>query len=248
MTFTQPVWFCEETVIELSSVSGMIGMSAVKPMSRRLYSPPVTLPMKRASLPGVWVTTLIAPPMVLAPNSVPCGPFRISTRSTSSRLRFAPIVRARYTPSRYTPTPGFRLKAKSSCPMPRIEADSTDLSPENGAPASRLTLGVRLLSAWISPSARFVRVSELNAVTAIGTSCSFSSRRCAVTTTSDQLLPHRLRHRLRAAQYHERAEERLARVGTRPFRKREIHVGIPPRKNTRKLSNSTLQRRRPATS
>src|SRR5213082_2406858 len=65
-----------------------------------------------------------------------------------------------------------------------MEADSTDRSPENGAPESRLTLGVRLLSAWMSASARLCRASEVNALTAIGTSCSFSSRRSAVTTTS----------------------------------------------------------------
>src|SRR6185437_7155910 len=99
--------------------------------------------MKRRSLPGVCVTMLIAPPMVLRPKSVPCGPFSTSMRSTSSRFWFAPMVRARNTPSRYTPTPGSRLKAKSSWPMPRIEADSTEVSPEKGEPASRFTFGVR---------------------------------------------------------------------------------------------------------
>ncbi len=38
---------------------------------------------------------LMAPPSVLAPNKVPCGPLRISTRSTSSRFWLAPMVRAR---------------------------------------------------------------------------------------------------------------------------------------------------------
>src|SRR5215472_14396551 len=183
MVLAQPVWFCEEAVIELSTLS-VIGISAVKATSRRLNSPPVIVPMNRGVSPGVWVTTLMAPPMVLAPNSVPCGPLRISTRSTSRRFTFAPMVRARNTPSRYTPTPGFRLKAKSSCPMPRMEAESTERSPEKGDPASRLTLGVRLAS-WVTfEMLRLTRVALVNAVTAIGTSCSFSSRRSAVTTTS----------------------------------------------------------------
>ena len=183
MVFAQPVWFCEATVIVVSRLS-VIGMSAVKPMSARLNSPPVTMPTKLGVEPGLCVVTLMAPPMVLAPNSVPCGPFRISMRSMSRRFRFAPIVRARYTPSRYTPTPGFRLKAKSSCPMPRMDADSTDLSPEKGEPASRLTLGVRLVSEWMSVMLRLTSSALLNAVIAIGTSCRFCSRRSAVTTTS----------------------------------------------------------------
>ena len=86
MTVTQPSWFCEEAVIELSNTPGMMGMSAVNATSRRLYSPPVAVAVNRGVSPGVWVTMLIAPPMVLAPNSVPCGPLRTSIRSTSSSV------------------------------------------------------------------------------------------------------------------------------------------------------------------
>ena len=41
------------------------------------------------------VTTEIAPPIVLRPNKVPCGPLRISIRLTSGRSRLAPTLRAR---------------------------------------------------------------------------------------------------------------------------------------------------------
>src|SRR5205814_2073184 len=68
--------------------------------------------------------------------------------------------------------------------MPRMEAESTDRSPENGDPASRLTLGVRLLRAWMSVTPLDRSVSVVIAVMAIGTFWMFSSRRCAVTTTS----------------------------------------------------------------
>src|ERR1700683_892357 len=73
--------------------------------------------------------------------------------------------------------------------MPRIEADSTDRSPENGAPASRLTPGVRLPRAFISVRLRSCMDSAVNAVTAIGTLWMFSSRRSAVTTTSSRAPP-----------------------------------------------------------
>src|SRR6185437_14966689 len=129
--------------------------------------------MKRRSLPGVCVTMLIAPPMVLRPKSVPCGPFSTSMRSTSSRFWFAPMVRARNTPSRYTPTPGSRLKAKSSWPMPRIEADSTEVSPEKGEPASRFTFGVRFERPFTSVMPFAWIVSAVKAVIAIGTSWMF---------------------------------------------------------------------------
>ncbi len=89
----------------------------------------------------------------------------------------------------YTPTPGSRLKAKSSWPMPRIEADNTELSPEKGAPASRFTFGVSFVSARISETPRLCKASAVNAVTAIGTSCRFCSRRVAVTTTSSSWSP-----------------------------------------------------------
>lgn len=73
--------------------------------------------------------------------------------------------------------------------MPRIDADSTERSPENGAPASRLTPGVRLPRDFMSVRLRSCIVSALNALTVIGTLWMFSSRRSAVTTTSSRAPP-----------------------------------------------------------
>ncbi len=82
------------------------------------------------------------------------------------------------------PTPGSMLNAKSSEPMPRIVAESTADDPENGVPPSRLTLGAMPLNAEISATARSFSAVPPNAEIAIGTSCTFSTRFCAVTTIS----------------------------------------------------------------
>ncbi len=47
------------------------------------YVPSVSLVSRRASLPSGLVTYLIAPPIVLRPYSVPCGPRSTSRRSMS---------------------------------------------------------------------------------------------------------------------------------------------------------------------
>ena len=109
-----------------------------------------------------------------------------------------------------------------------MEADSTDLSPENGAPASRLTPEVRLLSAWMSVRLRSISASLVNAVMAIGTFWTFCL--ASLRGHDDLLELLLLRQRLRATEQDERAVERLARVGTDPFRKREIHVLSPSKK------------------
>src|SRR5258708_6592128 len=68
--------------------------------------------------------------------------------------------------------------------MPRIDADSSELSPENGAPPSRLTFGVRFDSECRSVRFLLRKVSAVNAVMAIGTFWMFSLRFSAVTTIS----------------------------------------------------------------
>ena len=65
-----------------------------------------------------------------------------------------------------------------------MEADNTEVSPENGEPVSRLTFGARRVSAPISPMSFDCRVSVVKADIAIGTFCTFCSRFCAVTTIS----------------------------------------------------------------
>ncbi len=71
------------------------GTSTVPRIWNRLNLPTVTSPLKRNSLPGSCVTIEIAPPMVLRPNGVPCGPLSTSIRSTSGRSWLAPTERAR---------------------------------------------------------------------------------------------------------------------------------------------------------
>src|SRR5207253_2486383 len=73
--------------------------------------------------------------------------------------------------------------------MPRMEAESTDRSPEKGDPASRLTFGVRLPRAWMSVTPLDRSVSVVTAVMAIGTFWMFSSRRSAVTRETRYHLP-----------------------------------------------------------
>ena len=70
--------------------------------------------------------------------------------------------------------------------MPRIEADSTELSPENGAPPSRFTFGVSADRRVRSLRPFDCSASAVNAVIAIGTSWTFSLRFCAVTMTSSR--------------------------------------------------------------
>jgi len=60
------------------------------------------------------------PPTVFLPKSVPCGPRRTSTDSTSSVLTTLPVRRGMYTPSMYRPTPGSTLLRPSSWPTPRM--------------------------------------------------------------------------------------------------------------------------------
>ena len=54
----------------------------------------VTEPLAENTSSGALVVIEIAPPMVLRPNSVPCGPRSTSIRSKSTRSRIAPTERA----------------------------------------------------------------------------------------------------------------------------------------------------------
>src|SRR5687767_1859967 len=68
--------------------------------------------------------------------------------------------------------------------MPRIDADSTDVSPENGELESRLTFGVRFVRELMSVTPFARRVSVVKALIAIGTFWISCSRFCAVTMIS----------------------------------------------------------------
>src|SRR5665213_1174906 len=73
--------------------------------------------------------------------------------------------------------------------MPRMYADSTVSDPENGVPASRLTLGAMLLSCERLVAPLCSSVSALMAVIAMGTCCTSSTRLVAVTTISSSISP-----------------------------------------------------------
>ena len=90
---------------------------------------------------------LIAPPIVLRPKSVPWGPFRISTRSTSSRFWLAPIVRGEKYAVEVDADARVEVEGKV------VLADAANrrreyraVAREGRARQSRLTFGVRLLS------------------------------------------------------------------------------------------------------
>ena len=68
--------------------------------------------------------TLTAPAIELRPNSVPCGPFTTSARSTSYIEVMTPPVRPDQMPSTNIATEGSPPMPKSLVEMPRIESAS----------------------------------------------------------------------------------------------------------------------------
>ena len=131
---------------------------------------------------GVSVVMLMAPPMLFLPNSVPCGPRSTSTRWMSVSSRLVPNVRARYTPSTYSPTAGSVVRRKSNCPTPRMKALTCALLPP--VPELKMRFGVTMSSEVTRATSNLSRNSPLRAVIETGVVCRFSSTRCAVTVTS----------------------------------------------------------------
>ncbi len=76
-----------------TSAFSVNGRSTAAVALRRLYSPSSSPERMPNSSPGARVVMLIAPPLVLRPNNVPCGPRRTSTRSTSVEVRLEEAVR-----------------------------------------------------------------------------------------------------------------------------------------------------------
>ena len=70
----QPSRLVRDTANVLSNLSLISGMSTATAASTRLKRPTVNCPLAPNVDAGSRVTTLIAPPMVLRPNRVPCGP------------------------------------------------------------------------------------------------------------------------------------------------------------------------------
>ena len=94
-------------------------LTVVRPMKVRKF-PPVMLVEVETSSVGFLVMKLMAPPTVLRPYSVPCGPRRISTRSRSIVSNSEPGDFATYTPSTYTPTVGSSVTIGSDVIAPRM--------------------------------------------------------------------------------------------------------------------------------
>ena len=125
---------------------------------------------------------LIAPPAVFLPYRVPCGPSRISTRSTSYIAVVRNPGKLANTSSRYVPTPLLLFMLKSSRPMPRMR--NSGVLSVVAFMVDRLgeTLE-RLSGCWIRS---VCSASPLTAVIATPTSCADWLRRCAVTSTSSR--------------------------------------------------------------
>ena len=135
---------------------------------------------------GRFECTTTAPPMVFLPNRVPCGPRRISMRSTSRKSSTLPTERAIYTPSMYKPTPGSVTGVKSVCPMPRMKICAAERLPEEGPDESKTRFGV-MSPSWSEEEIwRYCNSWAVKAETATGASCSPSSRLRAVTMISSR--------------------------------------------------------------
>ena len=86
-----------------------------------LYSPYAISNQPSVSSVGFLVIIRTAPPVVLLPYKVPCGPFRTSTLSISYNLELLAICLDKKTPSTKVPTAGSRVDTDSSCPIPLMK-------------------------------------------------------------------------------------------------------------------------------
>lgn len=87
--------------------------------SQRPCVPASAVAVKARLKVGCFVITLIAPPCVLRPNSVPCGPRSTSTRSMSMKVGGAPVV-ARGTSLAYITTDASSAASGMNEPTPRM--------------------------------------------------------------------------------------------------------------------------------
>ena len=154
--------------------------------SMRPLLPKVPWPVMPNSPVGRLVRTFSEPPMVFLPNSVPCGPRRISIDSKSKKSISEPMLRPMNTPSTITPTAGSKLDSTSWKLMPRMEKK---VALVNAPPESRTTLGATPARSRKSWAKDFCNAVSLNALTATGTCCRFSARLRAVTTISSMTTP-----------------------------------------------------------
>src|SRR5262249_41910648 len=112
---------------------------------------------------GVMVIMLIAPATALRPNSVPCGPFRTSTRSTPSRFMIVPRLLATKALSMYVATLGSEFGWVRSVPMPRRYGVAYE------ALLLYCRLGTRNFKSWVVSILDSARLAAENAWMVIGT-------------------------------------------------------------------------------
>ena len=163
-----------------ASVSSIIDVLIMALNSSCPLSPTVAWTLPPNSPVGLVLITLITPPLVFLPNSVPWGPLRISILSRSKFSITWPELVPIATPSNSTRIFGSNDLSDSLELIPLIviaePLERTDVSPI-------ITFGAKALK---SAMLRIVASSSCSviAVIAIGTSWSDSSLFCAVTIIS----------------------------------------------------------------
>ena len=138
------------------------------------------------SSPGSVVESSIAPPMVLRPNSVPCGPRSTCTFEMSRSCIEPPMALPMYTSSMYMPTPGSTVEVGSVCPMPRMNTCEEELLPASGALLANCRFGTTWSSTSVENICRSSSAAPESAVIEIGVVCRFSSTLRAVTMISSR--------------------------------------------------------------
>src|SRR5690349_22453247 len=124
-----------------------------------------------------------APPVVLRPNSVFCGPRSTSMRSMSNSPSWLVNGVTCETSSKYRPTACCAVRWKFCVPTPRMA------NPEFTAEAVlRLRCGSILMRSSGPEMRCAMMASRDTASSAIGTSWMFCSRFCAVTSTSSRVV------------------------------------------------------------
>ena len=162
------------------------GTSSATIASMRLLSPVPSLAMPPNSSPGSVVERSIAPPMVLRPNSVPCGPRSTCTFEMSRNCIEPPTALPMYTSSMYMPTPGSTVEVGSVCPMPRMNTCEDELLPASGALLANCRFGTTWSSTSVEKICRSSSATPDSAVIEIGVLCRFSSTLRAVTVISSR--------------------------------------------------------------
>src|SRR5262245_15206272 len=152
--------------------------------SRRSRSPAEISSQPSGSALGAAERMFSTPAVAFLPNSAPCGPRSTSKRSRSTRSEIIMPGRPRYTPSRNTPTLDSSASFAGLRPRPRMATLAC-----RGLRMSVPTLGTRRRMSCTRTSPPRCSSAPLIWLSEIGTSCAFSERLRALTTTSSRPSP-----------------------------------------------------------